>query len=142
MRRAKIARATPPAMLSRFDAFHEGLAVERAYIAGLAHDDLTEDHILVDADGAVAGVIDFTDAAWGDPASDFAWFWRLGEARVNTVFAYYGRAALDPELKTRSLWNYVRFLINQIAIGDKAKWTLLPDKAMAELDGHLTRLGF
>ncbi|HJW41240.1 MAG TPA: phosphotransferase [Rhizomicrobium sp.] len=141
MRRARIARVTPADMLSRFDTFHEALAVERAYIAGLAHDDLTEDHILVNASGAIVGVIDFTDAAWGDPASDFAWLWRLGEARVDTVLAHYGRAVLDPELKTRSLWNYVRFLINQIAYGDKAKWTLPPDLALAELDGHLKRLG-
>lgn len=140
MRRARIARVTPPAMLARFDAFHEALAVERAYVAGLAHDDLTEDHILVDADGTIAGVIDFTDAAWGDPASDFAWFWRLGEARVDKVLAHYGRATLDPELKNRSLWNYVRFLINQIAYGDKAKWALPPDQALAELDGHLRHL--
>lgn len=140
MRRAKIARVAPPAALARFDAFHDALCEEKAYVAGLAHDDLTEDHILVAPDGTLGGVIDFSDAAWGDPSSDFAWFWRLGEAGVDGVLAHYARAALDPELKARSLWNYVRFLINQIAAGDRAKWNLSPAEAVAEIEPLLERL--
>ncbi len=42
----------------------------------------------------------------------------------------------------RARWNYVRFLINQIAYGDETKWNLSPDRALAELDGHLKHLGF
>ena len=37
-----------------------------------AHRDLGQDHVLV-ADGAVSGVIDWTDACLGDPALDLAW---------------------------------------------------------------------
>jgi len=142
MRRAKIVRVMPPATMARFDAFHEALAIERAYVPRLAHDDLTEDHILAGADGTLAGVIDFGDAAWGDPASDFAWFWRLGEGCVDEVLSHYGHAALDPELKQPSRWNYARFLINQIAYGDAAKWNLSPDRAEAEVGAHLRALGF
>jgi aminoglycoside 2''-phosphotransferase len=141
MRRAKIARVAPPAMLARFDDFHEALCEEKRYVPALTHDDLTEDHILVRADGSLAGVIDFSDAGWGDPASDFAWFWRLGEARVDLVLSNYARAVLDPGLKARSRWDYVRFLINQIGHGDRAKWCLPPAAAMLELDEHLHRLG-
>jgi aminoglycoside 2''-phosphotransferase len=142
MRRAKIARVTPPAMLARFDAFHQAFEAERPYVPRLVHGDLSDDHILVRADGALAGIIDFTDAAWGDPAIDFGWFWRLGEANVDLIFEHYTLAAEDPGLKTRSHWTFVRYLINQIAYGDEAKWNLSPEQAIAELDGHLKRLGF
>ena len=45
----------------------------------LLHDDLRDEHILLAPDGSrVVGVIDWTDAAWGDAARDFAglWAWR------------------------------------------------------------------
>ncbi len=141
MRRPKIARIAPPAMLARFDAFHEAFETERPFEPRLVHADLSDDHILVRADGVVAGIIDFTDAAWGDPAGDFAYFWRLGEDAVDHVLAHYPLAADDPALKTRSHWTFVRYLINQLAYGDRAKWNLPPEQALAELDGHLRRLG-
>ncbi|MEJ0041637.1 MAG: phosphotransferase [Rhizomicrobium sp.] len=62
MRRAKIARVTPEAMLKRFDAFHAALETQESPVSRLVHDDLTEDHILVRADGALGGIIDFSDA--------------------------------------------------------------------------------
>lgn len=140
MRRPKIARVTPPAMLARFDAFHEAFEARAAGPARLAHGDLSDDHILVRADGALAGIIDFTDAAWGDPAIDIAYFWRLGEAALDHVLANYPLAAEDAGLKTRSHWTFVRYLINQIAYGTRAKWNLPPEQALAELDGHLKKL--
>ena len=142
MRRAKIARVAPPATLARFDIFHQAFETDRSFVARLAHGDLSDDHILVRADGTLGGIIDFTDAAWGDTAIDFAWFWRLGEANVDLVLENYAVAADDPGLKTRSHWTFVRYLINQIAYGDKAKWNLPPEQALAELDGHLKYLGF
>ena len=142
MRRAKIARVAPPATMKRFDAFHQTFETERRFVPRLAHGDLSDDHILIGADGRVSGIIDFTDAAWGDPAIDFAWFWRLGEDWVDLVLANYPLGEQDKGLKTRSHWTFVRYLINQIAYGDKAKWNLPPEQALAELDGHLKRLGF
>ncbi len=140
MRRPRIARVAPPAMLARFDTFHEAFEKDRPFGPRLVHGDLSDDHILVRADGAVAGIIDFTDAAWGDPAGDFAYFWRLGEDAVDHVLANYALASEDPTLKERSHWTFVRYLINQIAYGAKAKWNLPPDQALAELEGHLTKL--
>ena len=142
MRRAKIARVTPPDLLARFDAFHEAFENETPGPARLAHGDLSDDHILVRADGTIAGIIDFTDASWGDPAIDFAYLWRLGEDALDFVLANYARAADDPGLKQRAHWTFVRYLINQISYGTRAKWNLPPELALAELDGHLTRLGF
>ena len=142
MRRAKIARVTPPDVLARFDAFHEAFEREITFVPRLAHGDLSDDHILVREDGRLAGIIDFTDAAWGDPAIDFAYFWRLGEDALDLVLANYALAAEDPTLKSRSHWTFVRYLINQIAYGARAKWNLPPDQALVELDLHLKRLGF
>ncbi len=142
MRRARIARVAPPAMMARFDAFHEAFETERPFKRRLAHGDLSDDHILVRADGRLAGIIDFTDAAWGDPAIDFSYFWRLGEDSLDLVLANYTLAAEDKGLKTRAHWTFVRYLINQIAYGAQAKWNLPPEQALAELDGHLKRLGF
>lgn len=38
----------------------------------LCHNDLGDEHLVVDADGRLAGVIDWTDAVVGDPARDLA----------------------------------------------------------------------
>ena len=37
----------------------------------LRHGDIHPEHTLVDRDGTVTGIIDWTDAGWGDPADDF-----------------------------------------------------------------------
>ena len=141
MRRAKIARVVDATSLARFDAFHDAHEKVPAGVARLVHDDISDDHILI-ADGRLSGIIDFSDASFGDAAIDFAWFWRLGEAAVDTVLGAYGLAAQDPGLKSRGYWTFVRYLINQLSYGTKAKWNLTPQQALAELDGHLTRLGF
>jgi aminoglycoside 2''-phosphotransferase len=141
MQRAKIAAVVSAAWLARFDAFHDAFAVDRGGVARLAHGDLSDDHILIGADGWLAGVIDFTDAAWGDPGIDFAYFWRLGEGAVDRVLAHYPLAAEDAGLKNRARWTFVRYLINQIAYGGRAKWNLSVADALAELDPHLRWCG-
>ncbi len=141
MRRARIARVAPPQMIARFDAFHAAFEKGAPGVPRLAHNDLSDDHILVREDGTLGGIIDFSDAAWGDPSIDFAYFWRLGEDAVDLVLETYGLTAQDPGLKTRSHWTFVRYLINQIYYGDRAKWNLPPDQALAEIDVHLKRLG-
>jgi aminoglycoside 2''-phosphotransferase len=141
MRRAKIARVVPAATMLRFDAFHEAFEKISAGVPRLAHNDLSDDHILIRDSGALAGIIDFTDASFGDPAIDFAWFWRLGEEAVDRVLAHYPLAAEDPGLKTRSHWTFVRYLINQIWYGDRSKWNLTVEQSLVEIDAHLKRLG-
>ena len=141
MRRAKIARVVDAAALARFDAFHDAYEKVPPGVARLVHDDISDDHILI-ADGRLAGIIDFSDASFGDAAIDFAWFWRLGEAAVDTVLGAYGLAAEDPGLKSRAYWTFVRYLINQLSYGAKAKWNLSVPDALAELEPHLKALGF
>lgn len=139
--REKIAAAVNEHWLARFDAFHEAFEKRAGGIERLAHGDLSDDHILLSDAGTLAGVIDFSDAAWGDPSGDFAYFWRLGEGAVDHVLAHYAHAAEDPGIKDRARWTFVRYLINQIAYGSRAKWNLNVEQALAELDPHLRWCG-
>lgn len=71
----------------------------RAFLGGdwdfapvLVHRDLAPEHVLVDERGGVVGLIDFEDAAVGDPAIDFAGLLGfLGRDRVEVLLADYGR---------------------------------------------------
>ncbi|HEX9038500.1 MAG TPA: phosphotransferase [Ktedonobacterales bacterium] len=59
-----------------------------AFAPALVHRDLAPEHVLLAADGALAGVIDWGDAAYGDPAIDFAGFLHdLGEPFARQVIA-------------------------------------------------------
>lgn len=140
-RRAKIAGAVPASALARFDAFHDALRTLAPGPPRLAHNDLTDDHILV-SDGRISGIIDFTDAAFGDPAIDFAWFWRLGEANVDLLLRKYRYGSQDRSLKTRSHWTFVRYMINQLWYGPQFTWGLTTEQMLEEVEPHLQRLGF
>lgn len=60
-----------------------------AFTPALVHRDLGLEHILVDRDGAPSGVIDFADAAVGDPAIDFVAL-PQEDLRRPTLAAYEG----------------------------------------------------
>ena len=60
--------------------------------AVMCHGDLAREHVLLAADGSLAGVVDFTDAGPGDPACDFAWRPDLGEAAFAAAIAAYPAA--------------------------------------------------
>jgi aminoglycoside 2''-phosphotransferase len=140
-RRAEIARTVSPRTLARFDAFHDALAMLQPGVARLAHDDLSDDHILVDG-SRLSGIIDFSDAAFGDPVIDFAWFWHLGEANVDRLLQDYKFASEDSSLKTRSHWIFVRSMINQLWYRVQGKWDLTAEQTVAALEPHLKLLGF
>jgi aminoglycoside phosphotransferase (APT) family kinase protein len=67
----------------------------------LAHGDLHQRHVLVDGDGAVAGVIDWGDLCLADPAVDLsiAYGAFAGPARAALLAAYGG---IDPEREVRA----------------------------------------
>jgi aminoglycoside 2''-phosphotransferase len=141
MRRAMIEPVVSASSLARFDAFHEAFAVPGGGVDRVCHGDLSDDHILIGSDNRLAGIIDFTDAAWGDPAIDFAYLWRMGEEAVDIVLSHYALATADPGVKDRARWTFVRYLINQISYGARAKWNLSVEEALAELEPHLRWCG-
>ncbi|GMU41626.1 MAG: hypothetical protein AMXMBFR23_24920 [Chloroflexota bacterium] len=87
----------------------------------LIHADLSGDHLLVDAEGVLSGVIDFADALIADPALDFAGVLNdLGPRDLDRVIdAYPG--TLDADVERR-----IRFYIEvapifRVAYGEAAR---------------------
>jgi aminoglycoside phosphotransferase (APT) family kinase protein len=74
------------------------LALPAPAATGLAHGDLHLRHLLVDASGRAAGVIDFGDICRADPAIDMALYWCLLPPAGRAEFhAAYGPVS-DPQL--------------------------------------------
>jgi len=67
----------------------------------LVHNDLLSGHILI-ARGRVTGIIDWTDAGFGDPAADFAGLahW-AGSRALEEALSAYGHP-IDPGLPARA----------------------------------------
>lgn len=61
--------------------------------AAVCHRDLSTDHLLLDSDGRLTGVIDFTDAGPDDPARDFVWWEEWGRTALDEALAAYGDPA-------------------------------------------------
>ena len=80
-----------------------GAAPVGPYRPTLVHGDLAAEHVLLDADGSVSGVIDWSDAMIADPALDLAGFFHWGGAEMLAeALETYG--ASDAETITRARW--------------------------------------
>lgn len=96
----------------------------------VVHRDLAPEHILVDDDGRVVGLIDFEDATIGDPAIDFAGLLPiLGPERIETLIADYGRPISRARLRCYWWLVPVHELRHGLATGDQA----IVDAAVADL---------
>ena len=72
--------------------FFEGGGAEGASLAPV-HGDLGEEHVIIEGDGSLSGVIDFSGPRIADPALDFgALADRFGQALAEAVLAEYGGA--------------------------------------------------
>jgi len=89
---------------ARFEAYLQKEAYFQ-FAATLIHRDLNAEHILVDpARNAVSGIIDWGDAAIGDPAIDFTGLYaELDREFMDQVLAHYD-AAGDSTLRERALF--------------------------------------
>jgi aminoglycoside phosphotransferase (APT) family kinase protein len=67
----------------------------------VAHGDLGPEHVLVDSDGALAGVIDWEEVGAGDPAWDLAWWLSAMPAAGERALAAYGGPS-DDEFRARA----------------------------------------
>ena len=86
------------AMAERLAAF----AAELQYTPALVHCDLGLEHLLIDGDGHLAGIIDWEDASVGDPAIDFAGLWRaMGGEATGRILAAYPAVVGDAPLEAR-----------------------------------------
>jgi aminoglycoside phosphotransferase (APT) family kinase protein len=67
--------------------------VLRTYTSALRHGDLWYEHVLIDeASGHISGILDFEDAAIGDPAQDLAVQLHLGRPFLDRVLDAYREA--------------------------------------------------
>ena len=72
--RTALIRRLDPALTLRLDRLYTRFAHTKAERQCLVHSDIDDDHLLWDADNKTPGLIDFGEAALGDPAADFALF--------------------------------------------------------------------
>lgn len=128
--RASIEASVSPGMLGAIDRFYQDCGRRPRWPGEVVvHGDLTDDHLILALDGQrLAGVIDFADAAVGDPAYDLAFFWAYGDWAAQFLAAAY--EAADDGLLERSRWAFARYSIDQIC------WAVLghipPDRAPEE----------
>jgi aminoglycoside phosphotransferase (APT) family kinase protein len=115
-RRARLASRLGAKTMSRLDAFFLALPhtvdVEPSVIV---HDDMTSDHVLLSPDRRrLGGVIDFSDAAHGDPAFDFTFFWAYGDWAPALVADAYGALGDREGVMTRSRWWFLRYSVDRL----------------------------
>ena len=104
-----------PREMSIFETFFSGLTdvFQQTYKKVLVHGDFSGDHIIIDQEKNLTGVIDFTDRAIHDPAFDFVHMWGLGLAFVEAVYTYYGgnKSGIlersNAYAKASAIWNMV-----------------------------------
>ena len=74
-----------------------------SYVPCVVHGDLAAEHVLVEANGAVSGIIDWSDAMIGDRALDLAGLVHWGGQEILAeALATYG--ACDPDTIARARW--------------------------------------
>jgi aminoglycoside 2''-phosphotransferase len=79
-------------------------ALDHNFTNALVHNDLTGEHILWDAKNKQINIIDFSDRAFGDPASDFTGFLEYGLKFTKHVFDLYVGKKDDYMLKRSQLY--------------------------------------
>lgn len=113
-RRPALARMIEEGLLSRLDRAHEiypTLAHERRVVI---HGDFSLGHILIAPDeDRLAGVIDFGDAAVGDPAYDFTVFHGLADWAPALALEVYGDNS--EAMLIRSAFSYIRYAAARLA---------------------------
>jgi aminoglycoside 2''-phosphotransferase len=141
-RRALIATAIPPEVLTSVDAFYPEFQTMVSEVRRITHADLRDEHILFKSGGEqLAGIIDFGDAAVGDPAFDFAYFWGYGSsvpARIYEQYAFHD----DERWLLRSYWHFMRFEIDSLYYAlreaDQTKATVIGARLGERLQGLLS----
>ena len=104
-----------PTLAAPIESFLRRYRNDRAAREVVLHGDLVGDHLLVDEQtGRLAGIIDFSDVALGDPAHDLLGFWAYGAGAAIRAVCLYGQPAADPTLLTRSRNHFIRYQIDRL----------------------------
>ncbi|GIG30478.1 phosphotransferase [Cellulomonas marina] len=116
----------PPTLLRRWERLLEDVSLWR-FRPVVVHGDLTEEHVLVQ-DGAVCGVVGWTETKVADPADDLSWLLVAAPPdAVDSILEAYllRRTELgDPHLQDRALLAgelaLARWLLHGVRTGDDA----------------------
>jgi aminoglycoside 2''-phosphotransferase len=122
---------------AQFEAFLQNEAYFR-FRPTLIHRDLNAEHILVDpARNAVSGIIDWGDAAIGDPAIDFTGLYaELDREFMDQVLAHYD-AAGDHTLRERALFYAFVMPFHAILFGQSTGSQRHIDQGLAQLQAAI-----
>lgn len=131
-----VADAVPRGHRAAVEAFLEATPVANRFGLVFSHNDLGTEHILVDsASGNVTGIIDWSDAAFVDPAYDFGLIYRdLGPAALDTALDTYRVGADDRRaIRTRAVFYAKCSVLEDMAYGLEKKLPEYLDKSLAAL---------
>ena len=107
-RRRVMARKLGPDMSLRLDRLYRDLPGLDSFAMRLINNDIDDDHLLWNRDSNRIGLIDFGDAAAGDPAIDFAMLWTYPDWVPAFVFDRYAPGAQDRGLPERARFHAAR----------------------------------
>lgn len=132
-----LAPQVDPGLQDEIARFYEASPKRFSASRRLLHSDVTYRHLFLKPDGRSLALIDFGEAAVGDPAWDFAALWGYGDWAPRFVLERYAFADEEPGILERSRFQYAHHLIDCLwwpasgrpPIGD-------PEKAAAELRAH------
>lgn len=111
---APVVGALPAPLRDACRAFLDGADLPgKAPERRLIHGDLEAEHLLLDATGALSGVLDWSDVCLGDPARDLGGLWAWGGESFVVELLRYHDAPRDPHFLPR-----VRFLGRCFALLD------------------------
>ena len=142
-RRQSLSGALGPDLLGVADRFYQALpSAVATRREAVIHRDFSEDHILLHPrEGRLAGVIDFTDAALGDPAFDFASLWAHGRWAPERAARTYGAGAGAADMLARSLWWFTRYRVDQVWWSVSGVRAYDVPRIRRELEGLFATLG-
>lgn len=101
-------------LVRRIDRFYAAYAQPEPHPERMIHGDIDDHHVLLDGRTGKLGIIDFGDAALGDPAADFAFLFSLPHWATQHALARYAFLAEDPGLPERAMSHSVRFAVSRV----------------------------
>ncbi|BDI23449.1 phosphotransferase [Herbiconiux sp. L3-i23] len=137
MDRAASTSMVPASLLSRWESATDDTALWQ-FQPTVIHGAMSADVLLHDQDGAISGVIGWSDLRVGDPARDLSWALSAPSPdAVDTVFATYSAArqgAADREIRRRAMLYAELELARWLLYGLEAKDRAIVEDAVQMLD--------
>ena len=108
----------------------------------MTHGDVHPGHTMVDATGALVGLIDWTDSGWGDPATDFIdTRHAFGPAfGADLLAAYAGSGGRSAGLIDRIIVRQSFAVLNTARFGSEQRRPELTARALERMDAQAARI--